>query len=603
MKNTNFRLDPNVATLKKEKKINKLFMATFINVAFLVICQLVFKLNFEILDELVYSELIADGQTFNNFSNSILLVIIGALQKLIYPINAYVVFALALSLACLISICYIFFDKFEFKTAVILSILLNGFTATSYYTLVSFTRIPSLLCTASLLCILHYANKKKWLFGMLWGFVLVVIASFYRIRVFETVALVFVVYLLSVSIVKYIGEKNKKEALKAFLKDLFEPKRLICGVLLAATCLSLSHVNANIVKNSPELSYYRSYTRARSQIYDYDTPSYESCKEQYDAIGVDAEDLYFLDVVRYCDDKAYPLETLQKIGEVRNSVNAKHSVLQVIQNTITEEFTDAYSKTDKTVLDLAIIGAFVAFFIVFKRKYLIVEISLLLVAAGLYFYLHNAGRVLCRHVYIFWLPIIVFLLYTLDSSAINEKLTQKIKGKFNKNNSKRITALILAFSIMLSAAFSFAFWYKGKYQENNRFDRIQAFRAPINEYVKAHPDDRFELCKDANLYEGNIDNKSLYYINNQGRYGNSHIFQAIYYRLPYFNEFDKQIFGTDDLYENLFHEHVYYVDWNNHTAEHMRIHLQRYYTEQGETVTFEKVDEVDNFQIIRFTKQ
>ncbi len=583
-------------------KDNKLLFAAGINIIILIVCQFVFKLNFEILDEIVYSELIADGEKFTYFSNSFLIVIIGAIQKVIYPINAYAVFALAVSLASMITISYIFFDKFDFYKALILTVLLNGFTATSHYSMISFTRNPALLCTAGLLCILHFIYKQKWLSGVIWGAVLVVVGSFYRFKVFAVVALVFVVYVLSITIVKHL-EKDKKDYVKSFFKDLFEPKRLVCGILLVAVCCSCYYIHLSSISNSSELSYYSSYTKARSEIYDFYTPSYEECKEEYDALGVDSEDLFFLDTMRFCDDKAYPLERLQKIGEVKNTVLSNDSIVQVVINAVKNEASDALNKTDKAVLDLAVVIACLMFFILFKKKYWITEISLLLVSAFLYIYLHNLGRVLFRHAYIFWLPVIVFLMYTLDSNAINEKIKLLFKNIVKKVSLKKITALMLTFSIILTAGFSYAFWYKAKCQDNGRFDQLRELRSGISEYVKAHPDDRFELCKEANLFEGNIDNKSIYFINNEGRNGNSHIFQAIYYRLPYFNEFDKQIFGTNDLYGNLFNQNVYYVDYNCWTSDHMKAHLQKYYTDEGENVSYDIVDEVDSYQIVKFSKQ
>lgn len=572
---------------------NKLFLAVVINTGFLALCNFLFGLNYEMLDETIFAELAADNYYYlGNFSNYFLFAAVGTVQKIIYPVNAYVVIALILGLLSMITVSYIILDRFRLPYAAAVIILLNGFFGLNHYATVSFTRLPAVLCVSGLLCILHSAGKKRFIYGFLWGAFLVAAGSMYRFKVFAVCTGIFIAFICILALSDGIKAENGF-SLKRLFAELFEPKRLVCGIVLIALCFGISALGNSTNKNGEGIEYYTEYTAARSAVWDYEIPAYNECRADYEAIGIDENDLKMLEGHYLDDEGAFTLEKLNAINEIKVNHNAERSVLGLIKATVKEELFEITHLTFKAILYLSVIIITCIFLLLMKGKYCIVPISLYGVAGILYVYLYYFGRVPYRAVYGIWLSIAVYLIYALDSVRIRDK----VKTLLKPIKSKRFAAALLACSVAVSGGFLFANNYRNF---KNDFKQMKSERAGINAYIKAHPDDRFELCRQANLLEGNLDNGTIYTINNEGRRKNSHIFNGTYYALPYYDEFNRDVFGTDNLYSNLFNENVYYVDFEGRFKDVFKKYLQKYYSD-GKTVSYTVTDTVDGFEIVSYS--
>lgn len=564
---------------------------------FFAFSQLIFGLNYEMLDEMIFSELIADNYIhFGNFSNYILLAGIMLIQKVIYPLNAYAIVALMAALAAMITIVYIFYCRFSLRMATMIAIVLNGMIGINHYATISFTRLPALLCTAGLLCILHSVYTKRWIAGVLWGSLLVLAASMYRYKVFLVGALVFVVFLLADAVSEHLHFSDMVASVKQVLKVLLEPRRLIAGMLLFAVCFGFSTVGRKLNNNSEEVAYYMHYSSLRSAVWDYAIPSYEEAKADYDVIGIDENDLFILDG-HYLDDQgAFPEEKLAQIKAIRQKYYGHSDVKALLKKMIDSEWDVITHVRDKAILYFSVLLVLALFLIMMKKRYYLMPFLLLLLSAALYVYLYMDGRVPYRVVYGFWLPIMIYLIYSIQPERMKKACLEKLKqNKLITSNKYAVPCLGLA--TLVAVSFLTITDYRNF---KNDFTAMQQERASVNEYVKAHPDDRFELCRPANLFEGNIDEKTIYTVNNEGRYKNSHIFNGTYYRLPYYDKFNEDVFGTDNLFENLLNEHVYYIDYGNTYGDALEEYLEKYYS-GGKNVEATLVDEIGNYKVISFT--
>lgn len=573
---------------------SNIFLAIAINLFYFAGCQLIFGIDYEMLDEMIFSELIADNYIhIGNFSNLFLFWFIEQIQKVIYPINAYTIVSLCFALMAMVTVSYIFFRKFSKITAILATVLLNGMIGINHYATISFTRLPALLSAAGLLCIIDTIYRKKWLLGYIWGALLVILGSMYRYKIFLVSALIIVIYLITVTLLDNANKAKISESVKNFLRELLEPKRLICGVLLFAVCFCLSYTSRSLIAKVDGMSYYLEYTSARSAVWDYHIPDYEECKEEYDAIGIDENDIYMLRKHYFDDQGAFPLEKLYQINEIKENYYAKRSIKDVLIKFVKNEMDDVIHLRLKFFLYASVFIVIVIYSYLLKRKYYLLEIVFLGVAFLLYIYLYIDGRVPYRVVYGIWLPISLWLIYAINNERM-DAVRKKILLEFDK---KRFVALSLIGTFVISGCFLAAADYRN-YKDNYQQMRIE--RAGINEYIKSHPDDRFELCRVANLFEGNIDNETIYIVNNEGKYGNSHIFNGTYYRLPYYNDFNKSVFKTDNLYANLLNDNVYFVDHDNSFTVPMKQYLEKYYAD-GKSVEYEIINEIDGYQVVAYS--
>ncbi len=576
---------------------SKLFLSIIICSSCFLLCQLAFGLNYEMLDEMIFSELLADNYIhFGNFSNYFLLAAIMLLQKLIYPVNAYVIVSLAAALAAMVTIVYIFYSRFSWMVATVIAVVLNGMFGVNHYATISFTRLPALLCAGGLLCIIHTIYSKRWVAGYIWGSLLVIAASMYRYKIFLVGALLLVVFLVADSVAEHLSFKNTREAVKSFLKELLEPKRLLCGVLLFAVCFGFSAFGRHLNNNSEAVSYYIHYNSLRSAVWDYEIPTYDEAKDDYDAINIDANDLTVLKGHFLDDEGAFTIDKLKEINAIKEKYNEKRSLKTILKSLIFGELEELTSRQMKAILYLSVLLILVLFLIIMKKRYMLIPFSLLAASAVLYVYLYFDGRVPYRVVYGIWLPVILYLLYSIRLERLRDFCRQKLR-KNQLLTSKKYAVPIVVLALFVAVAF---LTINDQKNYKNDYAAMQSDRASVNEYVKAHPDDRFELCRMANLFEGNIDNKTIYTVNNEGRYKNSHIFNGTYYRLPYYDKFNKDVFGTDNMYENLLKDNVYFIDHNNAFSKALEKYLEKYYAD-GNNVDMTLIDEFDNYQIVSYT--
>ena len=571
-------------------KYFKLIYAIFLNIA---ICLLFFFLVpslYSLPDEHEIASLITDGYYNIAYTNFFLCGFIGLVQNIIYPLNAFVTIHLLLSIISFIAITRVFLDKFSVLCSTCFILFISGFFAINHYVTVSFSHLPSLLTITGFLCIIHYSKREKWIWGTIFGTVLAIIGATYRFMMFEMSCAVAAFFILGKSVSEYYAIEKTKRKILFLLKILFEKKRFIFCIIVLVVSFALNIVSNYINTSTPELEYYKQYTSARSAIWDYPIPDYEVCKSEYDAIDIDENDIAMLRAQYMDDEGAFPIEKLYEIRRIKAANDkVEKPVLQVLKDMVVSEAGNIKALGDKGIASVAG-GIVVLFFIILmkKRNYFI-PVCLIVITAIDYSYLWIIGRPVFRGIYMTWLGMVVFLLYSLSYDELRDYL----KSLYVKR--KTVYKTVVAIICVAVSISGFYFSKIGNFTDGNSFTSLKD--SALLDYMESNKEKKYEIARGAEFnYNPNND---IYHVNKRNPEQNYLKNVGTYYKLPYYIEVFKD-FGTDNYYSNLLNKDVYFVDSaDSQDTEMMKKYLQKYYS-NGKIVTVNQVDTVSDFFIYKF---
>ena len=580
---------------KYHNKINFEALYSFIiNAIIMLFVILVFKVMYETSDDAIINQHITDGFYDIKFTNRIIAVALGTIQNIIYPINAYTVFFLALAYISFVTITKVFIEQFDIKKGIILTLIINGIFAVNYYSVISFTRLPGLVGTAGFLAIVHYSRRDKWLSGTVWGIILVITASLIRFNVFLLVFGTACAFVAAISFNDYFNIEKGKRKIVDLLKIILEPKRLVSAVLLIVICFSLNTVSDTINNKNEDYLNYSKYTSIRGQLYDYRLPSYEVMKQGYDSLDIDENDIEMLKYGFYDSDVAYPYEKLQELKEIVSNYNKENN--KIVNTIKTMAITELSSVVNLTIEGIGLISLAVAIILYFilnnKKQYL----SVLFIIIGVfvcYLYLFVKGRYVYRVLFPIIFSSFCYLVYLIDFSKI--KLFEKSKNKILKN------ALIYS---CVCAIFISSMILTSNKNIHIRDDYYPKKPSELKSYMSENNDKRFEiLCGRVQYWiiDNVIDNVFLTkHLDYSVNYLES---TGTYYGSDYYNERMRH-FGTDNYYSNVLNDDVYVVvekdESHYKNAEMMQKFLQKYYSD-GKTVNQETVIEMTDYTVYNYT--
>lgn len=576
-------------------KYFSLIYSLIINFLIFIAFLLVNRTYFEIADDVIFSQYITDGYYNIKFTNYFLCIFIGLIQDLIYPYNAYVIVHLFLALCAYIAITKVLTEKFNYFAAAIMTVFLNCFFAVNNYMTISFTRLPGLLTVAGFLCIIHYASRKKWIFGTIVGMLFVLIGSAYRFSVFEMSLIIAVAFVFGKSVADFLSDKDKNKKFLDFLKVLFEPKRFISAVLIVAVCFSVHLVSNHINTSTEELSYYSEYTSLRAAVWDYEIPDYEECKAEYDAIGIDSNDIEMLRAGYFDDQGGLDLEQLQNIKQIQDNYNSEtKSVITILKTMFVSEISEIIHLREECIIMIAFGISLILFLLLQNKKKLFVPVMLLAADFVCYFYLWNIGRTVYRVLFTIWFASVCYLLYSFDYNELKDKAA----ALFAKNKKRNTVLSAVIFAVISVCGLGSSIYrnpycaYFPEYEPANQ----------INEYINSNTDSKFEMARETCFSCGMpnvIDN--VYHTKKSDFSVNYKTVNCTYYRSPYYN-YQLEQFGTDNFYENLLNDNVYFVtSSDNPHNDMMKKYLEKYYND-GREINMELVDEVDNYYIYNYSK-
>lgn len=545
-----------------------------INAVIFILFLLFSSFHYDMADTMVFSEHIASGDNYIIFTNYLLCWLAGVLQKLIYPVNAYVLIELIVSFIAFCAITYVLTDKFNSFCSGCTTIVLYAFFGVNHYATASFTLTAALLSVSGLFCLFHFVMKDKSIIGIIVGIVLSVFGSMYRFNVFITVFFIFGLYYIVYNLVI----SKSKFSLK--MKKFFNLKFIVAFILLI-TCAFSCKTISSFVYNFPEMQYYSEYTSARSNVYDYYIPTYSEAKSDYDKIGVSENDLVMLQKLYMDDEGAFSIEKLKSIDQVKSKYYKSISLFTTVKNMVMIEGLDAlFGFNDKGMLIWIFAIALIILLITMKKRYYFIPLILLFGVGVIYLYLWIIQRCVYRVVYGPVFAAVLCMIYSINVKDIREWV-KKFYNKMYSNITmkKRVYAGYLAFVLLFSAvvlpiSFHGNLYMEGASSHPDGYDEMIS-------YIKSNPDKKFEFSKVSmptvkNQYENPL------IINIPNSYKNTITFDGTYYRDISSNKAIKD-FGANNLYRNLINNNnVYFVDLKQSSdMKYFEIYLNEHYSKDN----------------------
>lgn len=568
----------------------KLGYSVALNMFILILFLCFTQLRYEIEDNQQYSIFIANGEYHIYFVNYFFCMVVGAIQELIYPLNAFSLSMVFLGYCSFVLITRVMLDKFNLVITTCIVLFLNGFFAVNHYQTVSFTLTPAILCAAGYLGIVHFSMLRKHILGMSISGLLVFIGSLIRFKIFGASTVVAVFWVIGWAVVECYKSEQTKKRLNIFLNSIFQKKRMIVVLIVMIACFASEYVHLSINMSTGDLAYYARYTIARSTVWDYPIPDYKECPNDYDAIDIDENDILLLRKGYMDDEGAFSLEKLSAIANIQTQYNRRNSksLSSIIKTMIVSELGNMRGIGDKGIACFAVAIIIILFLLIMKKRNYFIPFFLMLITFILYLYLWTTLKVPFRAVYEIWICSAVFLFYSFSW----EELKDIVKNIYNFR--KRTCLGII---IILSVGISAAGFYLSRLANYTivTYSNVDT-TAELRKYIVEHSEEKFEFSRSCGLVDV-INN--VYYVSKSDYLKNYQGFSCTYYRHPdYMREIEA--FGTDNMYSNLLKDSVYFVDSDRApVVENMRIYLEKYYA-KGHAVTYFLMSKKSDCLIYKF---
>lgn len=516
----------------------------FVFILFVIFCGVRYSMD----DEKFFSLSIAFGDYNIIFTNYFLCRLIGFIQHMIYPINAFTAVSLMFAVLAFITLHSIFARKISLKWSFLVMIFLYAFFGVNHLTIISYTMLPALLAVAGLFYIIDGLDAKFRMRNALWGVFLTVIASMYRFKVFLSCFCVIAVFYL----VRYlIGYRKSEKNLLSYVKKLFTKQFSFTLVTVVLLVFSFNFASQIINTSTPELSYYKQYTTLRSQVWDFEMPSYEEAKSEYDSLNITENDLKMLKNIYLDDGGAFTVDTLTELVEIRkahiDNRNIFSSFIDMSKSLILE--TLSFS-TDKSILFVSFLLIMLLFLLIMKKRYYFIPISLLVVMAGLNFYLWQYARTPYRAIYGIVFPCVVSILYSVEKSGFKKKALRFFDNNIFYSSVAIVCIAVISFIVPVTLSKS--------YSIDTQIKKVSGHDQVVN-YIESQNDKRFVVANCINV-SNNYNLQRPWTVKIPDVPENAAQFLGTYYRSTYDNHLLEK-FGTKDVYTFLINnDSAYFVD-------------------------------------------
>ncbi len=391
------------------KKHESLFLAIAVNLFFLILLSLSVGVAYELSDDWFFAKNIANGNYDYTFCSYFIQILTGVVQKVIYPINAFMLLQIIFGFVSLTAVCYVLLDTFGIKRGFMLAMAVECVFAINAYSAVTFTKTAALLAVAGGLMMLWAYHNKKHIGYSIFGIILILLGSFYRFKIFYSVLAVFACCVLALII-----SKTRKPFFKSLLEVLKEVLTLKTVSLVAAMLIvvfSCNFISKAVIYSGEGMDYYKTYGPLRSAVVDYSIPLYESAPEKYQEVGMSENDYNML-INWYFDDEGYSdVETLEHVVAMQDEEQKSAGALKLVISNAYYEFMKIFEMAPEGILIIAYLVIAAAILILYKKKsWLFVGIISFAIFA-LHAYLWLGGRTRYRAVFSIWFAAIICLIY------------------------------------------------------------------------------------------------------------------------------------------------------------------------------------------------
>lgn len=574
----------------EEKPLRCLLFALGFNSVLFGLFSVIGKTVYEMADDFELSQFIANEHYEFIYIDYYFERFLGTIQRLIYPLNAYVIVSIILSVVAVSVIMLVFIERAGIRKAVLITLFVDSVFASSFFLVVSFSRYAAILTVSGILAVVHY-SPKKWLSGTFIGGLLCLIGSFYRFKIFESVFVMGAAFVLALSFNQYKLSKEPTKKFVGFLKIIFEPKRLIVAVLIVSSAFAINIASKHSFSSTDELKQYREYTSARSKIYDYQIPSYEKAKKEYVAIGIDSTELKLMEYSVLDKDGGFSLEQLNKIDSIRKNTPAQNnSIIKAIINAAKIEIGETIGLSAEGITLIGLVLVLTGYFVLQKKANIIPVLFILVSLVALFIYLFYYGRAPYRVKFGILLMSILAILYLVDYEKVSQRL-----------QTKRIYKSIFM-AVLIVTCISFSVLNVMKNKGTSHPADASAVQAILE--MEQDTSAKYEFFGIETMsMSTEADVKDVFHIQKADLKSNLFNQQAVYYLTPFYYELLEN-FGTDNVYRNLLGENVFAVFRNTEERKDIETYMQRYlqkYYAEGKTVTMKKVKTYDAFSVYKYT--
>ncbi len=318
---------------KKYEKYSKSFLyALLINCLILYFYLHFFYPYYESNDDFSLKAIVSGLYGFNESHMVYMNIILGWLFKTLYsagmglPWYDYVQYGL--NLLSMSVITYVLFNRKKHSVLFYAAIFVAGY---SLYVRPQYSKMASLLAIAGILLLKHSCDRKSYAQKCVAVFLLVA-GSWVRDKQFFPCALICFGILMPdlLGIFRRFDSRQHKHA-----RDL-----LIWGIISLALIASSLLVD-KLAYRSELWSYYSDFNEARTELFDYGFPDFESNKEVYQKLNIDEKTLYMYEETWNFDDpKKLSLENLDILIQAKKKDVSIHKIVDPALFTLKSFFTD-----------------------------------------------------------------------------------------------------------------------------------------------------------------------------------------------------------------------------------------------------------------------
>lgn len=562
--------------------------AVLVNVFFLTFILLSCGTYYELSDDWFFAKNIANGNYDYTFCSYFIQFLTGLLQKWIYPVNAFIVLQIILGFIAFTSICYIFLETFKFKKGFLLILMLECLFAINIYSIVTFTKTAAFLAAAGGLMMLWAYHSKKHLGYWVFGIVMVMFGSFYRMKIFYSVLAVFffVVAACALSRIKKFNFKGIKDV----LKEVLSVKTVSLVLVMLIAVFSYDYVSRTIIYSGEGMDYYKEYNSLRSDVVDFAMPDYEKegVAEKYQSIGISENDFNMIRSWYLDDEGNADVDTLTKLSELQKT--ERTALVQILKNMVKTELQYVIDLNPEGILIISYIILAALILLLYKNKSFLFVGFITFAIGILYSYLWYGGRSNYRAVYSIIFSAIICLLYC---TRLLEYRKWVIKIKDRKNILFTIPAALAC--VVFAGSFLFL---TTTITPKELPVTVPAGYPKLEEYINSSENKTFALSRLSYLVFRNAVKlrNPLILEQEEDAFDKCIYFGSTYFAHPRYNEMLEKI-GVDNLYKDIVdNENIYFVDRGD--VKMLVDYLNEQYGEEH-TYGYKLVTKVSPFKIYK----
>ncbi len=557
-------------------KSNLLF-SLVLNIIIMIFCIHITSFSYDDIKDFYNSFFICQNHFYySNSINYIFSVLVGSAQYAFSGFNCFVLSLILLSCTAFSSITYVFSDRYNKQTALIISLFLNILFSLNHYSDINSNKTAALLLTAGFLLVLNAIYNKRYNLSCWIGVAEIAFGSFLNYNYFFVA--------LGFAFAFFIGDTISKRKYKIPFRKFFWYFRpfLLMFALVTALVMGLSHYSYSVNHATEEASNYYEYASLTDSINTLPYPDYTEHKDKFTAIGITSENDYELLKNGYYDNhRSLNNNTLKLVSEIQQQENSKSFFF--VTGRIFVDLTYHFINLDSFAITISVFVLLSAFFIIIqKRRFAFFPFLYLLtglIASALIRYFFSGESYLT---YGIWLMMYVFL---INSFNFDQLRPTKI---FSKEKVKKITFVSSVISVVcLLVANTIIFNFSADY--NKEDDSLKALFYEVDR----HPDRYYVLDTVTEIeYMKHTEN----YIHPLWGFRSSFLENVDSFGYFHNNEELLKRSMTDNIYEAVLTNKKIYVIDKNITFRKER-YFSMHYADDGQAIVYNQVNDIDGYKI------